>query len=193
MYKLPRIDIELKCLDKGYINDMCRIEEQATIYFKSKNRIITILKIKHLKIEIDKIIFIVMVARIKNIIENLNNPKDPNLSISLARSIEHAPEALTCALVNQKWKNIKGNFVKKITKKVSHTKILLIWFPFKKFIVNESNIYNFNIFEENIINKIEPTMFIENIINMEDNLSESLEKFKIKKAIKYTVLSKIAK
>lgn len=95
MYKLPSTDIDLKCLDRGNINDMCKMEEQATMYFISKNRIIIILKTRHPKIEIDSIILIDIEAKIKNTIENLNKPKEPNLSMRLARSIEQVPDALT--------------------------------------------------------------------------------------------------
>lgn len=89
---------------KGKIKPIWTTDEQATKYFKSKNRII-----KRLKIKIPKIITLKKNSENnekKQFIEkeNLNKPNLPNFNIKPAKIIEHTPEALTWALVNQKCK-----------------------------------------------------------------------------------------
>ena len=53
--------------------------------------------------------------------ENLTIPKDPNFNIRLASNIEQEPEALTWALVSQKWNKKIGSLQRRIKKKQKKT------------------------------------------------------------------------
>ena len=97
---------------------MWEIEEQATKYFKSKNRFITKIKKEQVKILNCKTKSLnLKYIPPKKKWENLNKPNEPIFSIKLAKIMEPDPEALTWALVSQKWRNITGSLEHKINKK----------------------------------------------------------------------------
>ena len=87
---------------------MCKTEEQAIIYFRSKNRIIQTKK----SIEDMEPIEKKKEAKLKDLIkepeENLKIPKVPIFKSKLAKIMEQLPEALTWALSSQRCKKNKG-------------------------------------------------------------------------------------
>lgn len=93
---------------------MCKIEEQATKNFMSKEKSIMVKTNKQEKREKDKKNSKNFKHLQRNKKENLSRPMEPSLSIRLAKIIEEGPEADTCALVNQKCIRKTGNFEIKI-------------------------------------------------------------------------------
>lgn len=108
---------ELPKRHKQKIGPIWTIEEQATKYFKSKNRDIIERRISILQETKTKLKFLTILEILEKKWKNLNNPIEPIFNISLAKIMDPHPDALTWALVNQKWNKNKGSFLTKSPKK----------------------------------------------------------------------------
>lgn len=106
--------------------------------------------------------------------------------------MEEEPEAATWALVNQKWNMKMGTLeiitIKNLSKTIQESQKKGSW---KSEVLHREE--SFNLREVKTIRGIEPKILIKNIKKVEEILSELLEKFKIRKIIKATQLSKNTK
>lgn len=151
---------------------MWTTEEQAIKYFKSKKRNIIIIIIKEPKNENLTKSNKKKVETKKKRAENFKIPKVPIFNINLAKIMETAPEELTWALVNQKWRRKRGILNKRRVTKVRKRKKL----SEKKLKESKSQDRKVSLrFQEKYKKGTEPKIFIENIKKKEEILSESLE------------------
>lgn len=170
---------------KGAVGAMWTTEEQATMNFRSENRIIISRSDRDPAKDRDRKLGRILRTKFLNPQKNLNIPKQPILRRRLAKTMDPGPEALTWALVSQKWSKKIGSLESRRETNIMNRRNL--FWP-ESDIEEQANLSKKE--KEKYMNSTDGAIFRRNMKKVEEILSLSLAKRKMKTTIKMTQLSK---